>query len=712
MSVTCSLKILHIFGRGAPALTPSQLEVVGTITHPALNPVTRKAEVSVSSNISGSMVVEAYPSHITSNQYDWRASLPITSAVKCDATKVLVHAECVADTGCYDDNSFILDCGNCPRSLLSYNISGPCSGNPPLVPVMLDAVINIPKGSSQDFCWDYGDGSPLGSTFTINNSGGSSTTPHSQSPPEPPHLYKVGIWTAELKPIPSLECPKLTVTVNANCPQSCPTITISTAIDPNCDTSGKRQVTFTAKITLPAGSQPVVLQWDWGDGQQPGASLGPAFVATSSGPFSQNHSYKPPGPYQANLIIVTPSGCPNIIQSVGPLATCPGICDGVICPSVQISKTSVGCAGNNAIEYFTSTLIWPSGTTPTVPSGFVWKVNVGGVAYQKGDIQQPAGNSVDTSAGWRDGNTGLPGPVPLTTAGTFTVTARAIINSLSDCCEPTGSENFTVDACECPKPVTVNEWNITNTAPSVGPHDYKTLTCGQATVDITLNVDIGNSFTPNQVVYKWNFHDGTPIGIHQGPTGTSQTHTFVNPDPSKDRTYTVQVTVDVNVQGTSCGAFSSYVNITVPGCTTPPETPPPETPPPPTNGKTGCFDIKWLVILGVVLFALGSAAVIFHLCFAPYSFIPLIIGIILMALYTIIMFIVWLLLRLPNICPLSWCEIVAIHAGILGVFLIIINIIASFTPCAERISLNAFGMFVGFWAVAAANCLARKLSKN
>lgn len=145
-------------------------------------------------------------------------------------------------------------------------------------------------------------------------------------------------------------CPNYTCTTNFSgilC--CCPTLSNLTSQVGNCDANGNRPVTLNATITIPQQScLPVQVQWDFGDG-----NLGPIITYNSSGTFSLsiNHTYSP-GNYNAQLLILTPIGCP--IQSISiTVPPCPTTC----CPVIS-TNVSIGDCNSNGdfVATFTTTI--------------------------------------------------------------------------------------------------------------------------------------------------------------------------------------------------------------------------------------------------------------------------------------------------------------------------------------------------------------------
>lgn len=120
---------------------------------------------------------------------------------------------------------------------------------------------------------------------------------------------------------------------NGNC---CPTVSII-ATEGNCDSQGRRLVTFQVTTTPDPGCpDTVVAQLDFGDG-----TLGSGFPVPPNNVWTETHAYVP-GTYTAKAHIILPAGCEDIPIKVGPLEECP-------CPMVTLAEPSIkGCVDSNS----------------------------------------------------------------------------------------------------------------------------------------------------------------------------------------------------------------------------------------------------------------------------------------------------------------------------------------------------------------------------
>jgi len=139
------------------------------------------------------------------------------------------------------------------------------------------------------------------------------------------HTYGPGTHTFILH-IPDCDDVFHTFTVPPCC---CPEITTHVEIG-ECDHFGKTKVCLTGIVDVPAGCE-VTVQWDFGDGQKGGTH---AFGSGSS-TFTECHNYAP-GSYQAQLHVVSPSGCKS-----SPIKINVASCD--CCPNITVDPCVEDC---------------------------------------------------------------------------------------------------------------------------------------------------------------------------------------------------------------------------------------------------------------------------------------------------------------------------------------------------------------------------------
>ena len=649
------------------SLLPSQLSVQGTIHGCATDQVVISSSVTAT---TGPISVDPYTGAFS-------ALLPITSAVKCD-DKVTVTAACSSGAGCTRRVELPLNCPNCYRGTVTVDATAACTGTPPKKPITLNVTIGLPAGAKADFHWDYGDGSPNGANFTIDNTAGNagSTYPHSEA-----HDYAPGTYTATMKIDPPREaCPDLTVTVVVQCTTvNCPTITVDPPQFSVQCANGKRTVTLSSHITAPAG-QSVFAQWDYGDG-----TVGAGIVVNGASTVNntQTHDYAP-GTYTASLTILSPSGCPPVppVQVVVPPCTTPPCTLVVQGITVQVGAcnpatgsrtvTATGSVNNNdpADLYY-----WQWDTTPAQV----------GLPAAQGTTQQH-----DYSA-------------PGSAQSTYNITLTVIRSAT---CVSSFTRTVTIDGCGggCPSRVTdpSQEWTVTgNVTAPLAPDHYQTVDCDQSTVTMSVKVDTAG-LPPSGLTYTWDFGDGSTVsGPTPGSGGATQTHTFVNPTPGQTATYTITVTV--NTPG--CSPLNIPLTLTVPGCARPPcprgqHRDANSICVPDGNGGGGlpsCAVLLWAAIIFMLIGGLVTivGCILAHF-FPQAGLIVGIIGIAIFAIGAILFLIWWIVCRLLTACAviLAVRAFVMVMIAVFAVIAIIIAIFAIFTPafwpCAAAASVYGF----------------------
>lgn len=661
------------------SLTPSQIRVTGTlkgcisdqvIVGPVYNtlsglPVTGPSLPKPVDPVTGSFIVQ----------------LPITAAVQCD-DNLTVTAECYTNPGCKSTpKSGRLDCPQCARALVSIVNAGPCTGSPPKQPITLGATINIAKGTMGYFKWNYGDGSPLGPLFEIDNTGGTATTAHIVPPYTPlqlPHDYSPGTYVAELIVTNAqgspLECDRIPLQVVATCNQ-CPDVIVS-ANQPGPCINGKRKVTLITNVnSLPAAT---AFQWLFGDSQQ---GLAKSVTATGSwptppDPLVNEHEYLP-GTYTAQLVnIVSPNCSMGIVTVTFTVNPCPNIC----CPTVVLDSPQVtGCAPSSAVATFNAQLSWQAGCTQVAPTSFEWTLNgPGGKKYQKSTTLP----STDTTAGWKDTG-GNPMVVQFSAGGNYSVSMTAIIPGVSLPCNPTDTIAFTVSAC-CPQ--------------LIGPLNASEKPGDPCTWIFSAQVSNPNSAA---VTYEWTFQDGAtaatslPQVEHTYAVGSittgSTTLTLKSPN-CPDQSLSVIVT-HTCLPPTGGGGTGPGGGGTGPG----------------GGSGSGCL-CGALLVIALLFFLLSITAWIAFGCSLPVPNFALLAGAIVFLLIAVVAFILWAILC-ANIndcgflntleCLLRWLIaiwwLIALIVGAIGgplcgfgaalayidlaVFLLVVNEVQKWIPC-------------------------------
>jgi hypothetical protein len=372
-------------------------------------------------------------------------SLPITAGVSLQCgTRITVKAWCDSNPlGCQTDRTDVLDCGPCPRAKVSIHQPLPaCTGTPPTQLITLDTSIEIPANAIYVFQWDFGD-SNRGTQFTVNNTGGTPSTPYSHSES---HNYIPGSYTAKLlviSPTPPETCPtSFPLTVLVQCLPDCPTATVVRVSEGPC-VNGKRTVTLEATVTAPASSA-AVGQWDFGYAPPGGSSVGPQ-IGVPQGQTqspSQNSALRqtwdyPPGTYTACLKwnnAIHP-GCADSCVSFT-VSTCPPPPPPVCDVHLTYLPKPVPCLppGQSVTVNFEAT---PNATTtPAYTGPYTWEVSQAGASIKKLTQQSPT----------------TPDPYKFsytfTSPGTYEITVTILT---PNCPDPTDTDvvSLTIKSC-CP----------------------------------------------------------------------------------------------------------------------------------------------------------------------------------------------------------------------------------------------------------------------
>jgi PKD repeat protein len=698
------------------SLLPSQLSVRGTIHGCATDQIVISSPITAT---TGPIAVDPYTG-------EFSESLPITSAVQCD-DRVAVTVACSSGVGCTRTVEVALDCPICYRGAVTVDATAACTGMPLKKPITLNVTIGLPAGRKERFHWDYGDGSPIGTQFTIDNTLGTAgaTYPHSEA-----HDYAPGTYTATLKIDPPREaCPDLTVTIVAQCTTTgCPTIVVDPPQVSGQCVNGKRTITLTSHITAPAG-QGVFAQWDYGDG-----TVGPGIVVNAASTLTntQTHDYAP-GTYTASLNILSPTGCPPVppVQVVVPPCTPPtctlvvtgiavqvGACDPV---TGMRTVTATGSVNNNdpADRYYwqwdaNPALIGLPAATGTTQLHPYAAPGSGQTTYTITLMVMRSSTCVSTATK----------TVPIDGCGAG---CPEIISTLIDspgvCTPDRLRRKVTLDATVSGSGVTQYVWTFgdgtTLTLPgSAGPQTTHEYAPGTYTVNLkAVGPGSCESNFPSQIVidpccpqvtdiniapgtcpagatsrpvtlsaqvagtgmssYDWDFGDGSPAATSTTPI--APTHNYAAPG---------SFTAVVTVHTPNCPDVWASKSVSVAACTKSP------------NGGSGlpsCAALLWAAIFFMLIGAIVSVVgcILSHF-FPPAGLIVGIIGIVIFAIGVILFLIWWIICRLFTACAviLAVRAFVMVLIAVFAVIAIIIGIVAIFTPafwpCAAAATVYGF----------------------
>jgi hypothetical protein len=128
----------------------------------------------------------------------------------------------------------------------------------------------------------------------------------------------------------------------------CPSIVVSPKFD-ICNSNGQRLVQLSTQIFISDGCTPLTVFWNFGNGQ-----LGPTHNYTIPGTYTFTDSALFfPGIYQAELVILNPSGCPKFIYTVN-VSPCPPVS---CCPNVTVNISNSDCLDNETIDFTFETTV-------------------------------------------------------------------------------------------------------------------------------------------------------------------------------------------------------------------------------------------------------------------------------------------------------------------------------------------------------------------
>ncbi len=142
---------------------------------------------------------------------------------------------------------------------------------------------------------------------------------------------------------PAVQCvPADQLLTQIPCSQCCPTVSVA-VIEGDCDSLGRRNVTFQVNTTSVPGCPQVLAQMDFGDG-----TWGPVFTVPPDNAWTGSHAYVL-GSYVAKVHIVIPTGCEDIPITVAAVRKCP-------CPTITLASLSVkGCVDSSHTAIITVT---------------------------------------------------------------------------------------------------------------------------------------------------------------------------------------------------------------------------------------------------------------------------------------------------------------------------------------------------------------------
>jgi PKD repeat protein len=464
----CRITINILNGFAAFGLHPTDLSITGTAFGCPGDHV-----VVATSITAGATTVAVDP--VTGT---YIANLKIPMTVACD-TPVDITVSCAQDPACRRLVTLPLNCPDCLRAALTYTAS-PCING--AQPVTLSGTVMLPAGSTLDLRWDYGDPlSPaLSPPFTVDNSGGTATTPHVVQ--SPPHSYPPGNYTAYLRPEPPIECDPVPIDVTTSC-GSCPTISSRTLVGPcmadeTSPNQGCREVTFELTSFTPPlpPAATATVSWAYGGPDCTGATTA---VTTVTGVPHTHKAY-----FQHRPAGYTVTAFVSIVDSTGALVCSPPIAVKFALPSTTAPPAvnvdpCLPCPDKVSVnrqnpaspplpsphEQFVASIAWPAGTlSPPTPTGLDWVVTLPGATGQaapqaRSHTPLVPGGPIDvidtTSAGQWTGDAAaiMGGAVNLTAGGNYAVGATAKFPFQAGLptnpdgttvCNLTGSTSFTI----------------------------------------------------------------------------------------------------------------------------------------------------------------------------------------------------------------------------------------------------------------------------
>lgn len=414
------------------------------------------------------------------------------------------------------------------------------------------------------------------------------------------------------------------------------------------------------------------ITWNFGD-------LSPSVV----GPANISHSYgslEPGSVFIVSCTILRPEGCTPRTQTATAVVS---RCNGTGCPESMIDSIRVTpdpeCNNdgtrNITVEAFPNSDAHPIGR-------FRWEFSDSSIA------------PIDIEGGVSPTRT-----IPVTAPGTDDISLTVTLAlTREDGCIDIKYQTVTFKGCGAKCPV------ITNI--TIDPDICITTDRKRYNVNATIE-------GAGVVKYTWDFGDGTSEEI-DAPSDPSITHNYPAPG-------SYELTLKIEGPG-NCESTSDPITVTVPrcddgrgirGCTDPNalnynpyatindgscryDGEPPR--------KGPCRNLVWLA---VILFALGILLIAFHQCMGAAGTYALVVGIILIALYGILMAVVALLKKL-KICKIKWCKVAAIHMIVLGPLGVILGFAAWLVPCFYQPVWYIFSPVAGAWATKLARCKLRK----
>lgn len=618
-------QITHLFFQAVSAvgaLTPSAIQVSGTLLGCASDTVM----------IGSSVTATVGPIAVDPMTGAFSVQVPTTTAVQCD-DKIWVVASCGGSSGCSKRVDGGLSCTTCYRASVAVDTSAPCTGTPAVKSVTFGASIAIASGATQDFHWQFGDGS-VGPTFTVNNSAGTAATVHLHTET---HDYAAGTYTATLKiNPPPYECAEYQVTFTVQCATTgCPTVTVDPPqISQSC-VNGKRTVTLTSHITAAAGS-PVFAQWDFGDG-----SVGSGIVVNAGTTLvtTQTHDYVP-GNYTAQLNVLSPSGCSSqpVMLNVPP-------CSPPVCTlAVQNVAVQVGPCDP------------ATGTRTVTATGTVNNTDPADLYYWQWD-SNPAQVGLPASQGTTQQHQYL---APSTGQTTYNITLTVIRSST---CVSSFTKTITIDGCGAPCPqvtdITVAPQACASSSSTIRP------------VDLTAQVSNAAGTT-----YEWDFGDGSPVVT--SPTATAPRHDYAAPGTYIARVTTktpgcTDATATKSASVATCGGGGGG------------------------GGLPSCAALLWVSLIMMLVGALTSiVGCILANWFPQAGLIVGIIGVVVFGIGALLFLIWWIVCRFLTLCAviLAARSFVMAMIALFAVITIVIGIISIFNPsfraCAAASAIYGF----------------------
>ena len=600
------------------ALTQSAIQVSGTLLGCASDSVM----------IGSSVTATVGPIAVDPLTGAFNVQIPTTTPVQCD-DKVSIIASCGGSSGCSLRVDGALACTTCYRAAVTVDTSAPCTGTPPVKPVTLTASIAVAGASTQDFHWQFGDGS-VGPTFTINNSAGSAATVHVRAET---HDYAPGTYTATLKiNPPPYECAELQVAVVVQCATSgCPSVTIDPPQIAQSCVNGKRTVTLTSHTTASAGPA-VFEQWDFGDGAVGGGIVvnGGATLTTT-----QTHDYLP-GNYTASLNVLSPSGCSSQPVSLNVMPCSPPVCT----LAVQNVSVQIGACDP------------ATGTRTVTATGTVNNTDPADLYYWQWD-SNPAQAGLPASQGTTQQHQYS---APATGQTSYNVTLTVIRNAT---CVSSFTKTIAIDGCGAP-------------CPQVADIDVTALACASSTsttraVDLTAQVSNAAGST-----YEWDFGDSSPVVTSTTPTAPR--HDYTAPG-----TYTAKVTAKTP----GCADASATKSVPVATCAGGPV----DTG---GGGLPACAILLWTSLIMMLVGALATIVGCILGNWVPQAgLVVTIVGAVIFGIGAILFLIWWIVCRFLTLCAVILAARTFVMAliAIFAIIAVVIAIVSIFLPSVRACAL-------------------------